>query len=129
MVLFLNLLGRLPLPLLHLLGGGLGMLTYVLSPRYRRHLVANLQQAGLAANLRFKVARETGKQMLEMFIVLFYLVYCVEFLYRYIKQKPNGRSRWNQAYRAISFEREAYFNESRPNYFALREPYQWVTYM
>ena len=69
------------------------------------------------------------KQMLEMFIVLFYLVYCVEFLYRYIKQKPNGRSRWNQAYRAISFEREAYFNESRPNYFALREPYQWVTYM
>ena len=69
------------------------------------------------------------KQMLEMMIVGFYLVYVIEFIYRYIKQKPNGRSRWRQACRAISFEREAYFNESRPNYFALREPYQWVIYL
>ena len=68
------------------------------------------------------------KQMFEMTIVGFYLVYMIEFIYRYIKQKPNGRSRWRQARRAVSFEREAYFNESRPNYFALREPYQWITY-
>ena len=67
MVLFLNLLGRFPLPLLHLLGAGLGLLTYVSSARYRHHLQSNLSQAGLPQTLRFKVARETGKQMLEMF--------------------------------------------------------------
>lgn len=67
-------------------------------------------------------------QLFEMAVVGFYLVYIIEFIYRYIKQKPNGRSRWKQARRAISFEREVYFNENRPNYFALREPYQWITY-
>ena len=66
MVFIFRLLSRLPLSLLHLLGGGLGRLTYWLSPTYRRHLAENLQQAGLPPSLRGSVAAETGKQMLEL---------------------------------------------------------------
>lgn len=70
-----------------------------------------------------------SKQIFELFIVGFYLWYVVEFAVRYLRLKDNGRSRWKRAYRAISFEREAYFNQSRTNYFALRENYQFVTYL
>lgn len=66
MVLIFRLLSFLPLSILHLLGAGLGRLTYWLSPTYRRHLRENLAQAGLAPAWRGKVAAETGKQMLEL---------------------------------------------------------------
>ena len=66
MVFIFRLLSFLPLSILHLLGAGLGRLTYWLSPTYRRHLRENLAQAGLAPALRGKVAAETGKQMLEL---------------------------------------------------------------
>ncbi len=66
MVFLFRLLSLLPLRLLHILGGGLGRLTYWLSPTYRRHLRENLAQAGVAPALRGAVAAETGKQMLEL---------------------------------------------------------------
>lgn len=66
MVFIFRLLSFLPLSILHLLGAGLGRLTYWLSPTYRRHLRENLAQAGLAPAWRGKVAAETGKQMLEL---------------------------------------------------------------
>lgn len=66
MVFIFRLLSYLPLSILHLLGAGLGRLTYWLSPTYRRHLRENLAQAGLAPAWRGKVAAETGKQMLEL---------------------------------------------------------------
>jgi KDO2-lipid IV(A) lauroyltransferase len=66
MVFIFRLLSRLPLSLLHVLGAGLGRLTYWLSPTYRRHLRENIAQAGLPPSLRGKVAAETGKQMLEL---------------------------------------------------------------
>ncbi|WP_371323679.1 lysophospholipid acyltransferase family protein [Dechloromonas sp. ZY10] len=67
MVLLFRLLGRLPLCALHWLGAALGLLAYLLSPTYRRHLCENLAQAGLAQTVsRLQVARETGKQMLEL---------------------------------------------------------------
>lgn len=63
-----RLLSFLPLPWLHRLGAVLGMLVYWLSPRYRRNMQANLQQAygpnGL--NLTHAVAIESGKQAVEM---------------------------------------------------------------
>lgn len=43
-----RLLAVLPLPLLHLLGAGLGWLAFVGSPTYRRRFVANAGQAGLS---------------------------------------------------------------------------------
>lgn len=66
MVFIFRILSRLPLGVLHLLGGLLGRLTYWLSPTYRRHLRENMAQAGLPSLLRGKVAAETGKQMLEL---------------------------------------------------------------
>ena len=66
MVLLFRLLSRLPLCLLHALGGLVGRLVYLLSPTYRRHLQENLAQGGFAPALRLKVAAETGKQMLEL---------------------------------------------------------------
>ncbi len=66
MVFIFRLLSFLPLSILHLLGAGLGRLTYWLSPTYRRHLRENLAQAGLAPAWHGKVAAETGKQMLEL---------------------------------------------------------------
>lgn len=66
MVFFFRILGRLPLWLIHRLGGGLGRLVYLLSPTYRRNVQNNLEQAGLDPALRSAVAAETGKQMLEL---------------------------------------------------------------
>jgi KDO2-lipid IV(A) lauroyltransferase len=66
MVFIFRILSLFPLSILHRLGAGLGRLTYWLSPTYRRHLQENLAQAGLAPELRGRVAAETGKQMLEL---------------------------------------------------------------
>ena len=52
--------------LVHLLGAGLGRLTYLLSPTYRRHLQENLAQAGFAPELRGPVAAAAGRQALEL---------------------------------------------------------------
>ena len=43
----LRLVASIPLPLTHRLGAVLGWVIYGLSPRYRRHLQANLAQARL----------------------------------------------------------------------------------
>lgn len=66
MVFLFRILSRLPLWLLHRLGGWLGWLTYWLSPTYRRHLRENLAQAGIDASLRGAAVAEAGKQMVEL---------------------------------------------------------------
>lgn len=66
MVFLFRLLSRLPLWLVHRLGGVLGVLAYWVSPTYRQHLRENLAQAEMAPDLQYAVAAETGKQMLEL---------------------------------------------------------------
>jgi len=66
MVFLLSIISRLPLRLVHRLGGWLGRLTYLLSPTYRRHLHENMAQAGIDPALRGEAAAEAGKQMLEL---------------------------------------------------------------
>lgn len=66
MVFLFRLLSRLPLWLVHRLGGLLGVLAYWVSPTYRQHLRENLAQAEMAPDLQYAVAAETGKQMLEL---------------------------------------------------------------
>lgn len=57
-------------------------------------------------------------QMREMFYVIFYLAYVVEWLCHLAWcQDPH------EAYRRISFEREAYANQSDPNYLNNRKSY------
>ena len=58
---------RVPLPLLHRLGAGFGCLVVLLSPGYRRHLRANLEQAGYHdRKLLWRAAAEAGKGVLEL---------------------------------------------------------------
>jgi len=65
-LLLLRLIARLPLGLVHALGGVLGLVTYALSPTYRRRLRANLAQAGFnVERLALTCAREAGKQAVE----------------------------------------------------------------
>lgn len=51
------------------------------------------------------------RQQLELLVVPFYLLYCLEFLIHLIVLRN-----WNKAYRRISFEKEAYQHESDLNY-------------
>lgn len=61
------------------------------------------------------------RQMLEMLIVGFYLWYFVEWLLR-LPRKGN-------AYRRISFEREAYAHENDSQYLQCRKPFAWFHYL
>ena len=64
---FLRLVARLPLRLAHALGVVIGWALYG-SPTYRRHLRANLAQAGYEGNARVRSAAigEAGKMVAEM---------------------------------------------------------------
>jgi KDO2-lipid IV(A) lauroyltransferase len=66
MVFLFRILSRLPLSVVHRLGGWLGWLTYLLSPTYRRHVRENMAQAGVDASLRGAAVAEAGKQMVEL---------------------------------------------------------------
>ena len=63
MVFVFRVLSLFPLRMLHALGAVLGRLVYWLSPTYRRHLRANLAQAGLGSSLRGRVAAETARHL------------------------------------------------------------------
>jgi hypothetical protein len=60
-------------------------------------------------------------QQREMLFVFFYLAYLVEWLVR-LPLRGN-------AYRNISFEREAYANQRNLNYLRSRRPFAWRYYM
>ena len=64
------------------------------------------------------------KQMKELLYVPFYLIYFVEWIVRLFQKRFNAL----EAYRAISFEQEAYDNEYDPNYLKERKPYVWFKY-
>jgi KDO2-lipid IV(A) lauroyltransferase len=67
MALMLRLTAHLPLPLLHAVGALLGWATYLVSPRYRRHLRENLRAAGLdARGVRRAAIAESGKAVMEL---------------------------------------------------------------
>ncbi len=61
------------------------------------------------------------KQQVETLVILFYIIYILEFtvklaIYRNVKQ----------AYKNISFEREAYLNEGNFTYIKHRKKYNWI---
>ena len=59
-------------------------------------------------------------QMKEMFYVFFYIWYAIEWLIRL----PFGN-----AYRNMSFEREAYANDNNPDYLKTRKRYAFLKYI
>jgi len=63
-------------------------------------------------------------QQIEMLILPFYLWYSLEFLLRLVQFKNV-----KLAYKNISFEREAYANESDFNYFRKRQLWNFTYYL
>lgn len=64
------------------------------------------------------------RQQAEMLLVFFYLWYGAEYLVRLLK---SGSRR--EAYRAISFEREAYAHEKDPGYLKKRPFWRFLDYL
>lgn len=64
------------------------------------------------------------RQQIEMLLVFFYLWYLIEFLIRWIQFKNP-----TQAYANISFEKEAYANESNFNYLKNRKFAAFARYL
>ena len=70
------------------------------------------------------------KQMHEMLYIFFYLWYAVEYVcrvlwYAWKVDKEKAKS----AYRAISFEREAYANDTKTGYSSYRNFWGWIKYL
>ncbi len=63
-------------------------------------------------------------QMREMLYVFFYLWYFAEWLVRLVQYRNS-----NKAYRAISFEREAYAGEGNALYLSRRKRFAWAGYL
>lgn len=61
-------------------------------------------------------------QLKEMLYIFFYLWYGVEWLLRWVCCGFKGK----QAYKNILFEREAYLNDTNPNYLKDRKPFSWL---
>lgn len=62
-------------------------------------------------------------QQMELLLVFFLLLYYTEFLVRLLKYKNT-----EQAYRNISFEREAYANEANYSYLKTRKWFSFIKY-
>ena len=63
------------------------------------------------------------RQQVEMLVVFFFLWYGIEFILRVVQYKNK-----TDAYKNIGFEREAYRNESNPDYLASRSFWGFVNY-
>jgi hypothetical protein len=64
------------------------------------------------------------KQQIELGILFFFLLYIVEFCINWFKLRDK-----QQAYHAISFEQEAYENETDLAYLKNRKGYAFVKYL
>jgi len=64
------------------------------------------------------------RQQVELLIILFFIWYVLEFFIRLIQFRNRKK-----AYRNISFEREAYANESNPDYLANRKFFSFFNYL
>ena len=63
------------------------------------------------------------RQQIELLVVPFFILYCLEFLVRLIQYK-----KWKLAYRNISFEREAYANEWNLDFLKKRSFWNFIHY-
>lgn len=63
------------------------------------------------------------RQQLELLIIPFFIMYTVEWAILYLRYWNN-----NQAYRNISFEKEAYDHANNLNYLKNRKLYFWLGY-
>ena len=62
----------------------------------------------------------------------FYLLYFIEWLFKIPVALFSDSGRYGTlryAYRSISFEQVAYYNEKNPNYLETANPYEWIKYI
>lgn len=64
------------------------------------------------------------RQQLSLLLIGFYIWYECELIVRRIQYKS-----WDEAYRNISFEREAYSNERNLSYYKTRPFWGWIKYL
>ena len=64
------------------------------------------------------------RQQVELLVIFFYLWYGTEFLFRWAKYRNKS-----QAYRNISFEREAYYNDEDFDYLKRRRFYGFLKFL
>ncbi len=62
-------------------------------------------------------------QQMELLFIFFILLYYMEFFIRFVKL-----GNFQKAYQSISFEREAYANESKYNYMKTRKWFSFIKY-
>lgn len=62
------------------------------------------------------------EQQKELFGIIFYIMYGIEYLIKYLFYKK-------KAYRNLSSEREAYFFDEDYNYLKRRKRYKWIKYI
>lgn len=60
------------------------------------------------------------KQQMELLIIFFYILYILEYFIKIFIFNKN-------AYRTISFEREAYDNDNNEKYLETRKKYAWIS--
>ena len=64
------------------------------------------------------------RQMFEILIIGFYIWYCIEFVFRLVQYRN-----LKDAYKNISFEREAYRHEMNFNYLRDRKFFRFLKYL
>lgn len=64
------------------------------------------------------------RQQLELLVLPFYIWYFIEFLIKFVLLKDK-----NKAYQSISFEKEAYANETKLNYLETRLFWGFLKYI
>ena len=65
-----------------------------------------------------------SEQMKEMLYIPFYIWYTLEFLIKLLYYLN-----WNKAYKAVSFEREAYLYQNWTYYISYRKKYAWIQFI
>ena len=65
-----------------------------------------------------------GEQQKELVIILFYVLYCLEYII-----KLCITLNFDRAYYSISFEQEAYYKQNKLNYIRERTHYHWIKYI
>ena len=65
-----------------------------------------------------------ARQQLEMLWLFFFLWYVIEYLIKRIRYRDHDK-----AYRSISFEKEAFLNDSKPGYPDNRKSFSWLKYL
>ena len=75
-----------------------------------------------------------SEQYKDLIYIFFIPLYLLEWVIKipfswFYKKDQNGKIIKNIAYRSISFEQEAYYNENNLNYLITRKRFNWIKYI